>query len=71
MSEPFIANCKVCGDKVGDGQEKNAVYLCDRVLGEWCGTCFDKTPCGKSKHGEGCPTLMVCEAAPSIARSEA
>jgi hypothetical protein len=50
---PALTFCKRCGDPIGDRQEKN---------GEWCGGCFDKTPCGMGKHGEGCPTLMVCEA---------
>lgn len=32
--------------------------LCDRSDGQWCGDCFETTPCGKGEHGEGCPTQV-------------
>lgn len=33
-------------------------FMCDRMEGQWCGPCFDRTPCGRGKHGEGCPTQV-------------
>lgn len=54
-------HCCVCGDRIGDGCDKNVIYFCDKASdGAWCGTCFDATPCGKEEHGEGCPTMAVC-----------
>jgi hypothetical protein len=61
--QPRIFECKTCGEMIGDGQPKNAVYMCDRKDGEWCGKCFDRKPCGMGKHGEGCQTMMICEPA--------
>lgn len=34
-------------------------FLCDETMESYCPTCFDRTPCGKGRHGEGCPTLCV------------
>lgn len=36
-------------------------FMCDRVDGEWCPECFEKTKCGRGKHGEGCPTAVFGE----------
>lgn len=56
--------CSTCKETIGDHQQKNAVYFCDRlVTTAYCGACFNETPCGKGDHGEGCSTLMICEAA--------
>jgi hypothetical protein len=38
--------------------------MCDEAVSSneqdpvWCQECFEKTPCGKGEHGEGCPTLV-------------
>ena len=39
-------------------------YLCDRMPGQWCVVCFKGTPCGKGKHGEGCPTQVLEDDSP-------
>ena len=52
--------CKVCGTTTGP------FHLCfedtneteDCFFPAWCGKCFDKAPCGKGKHGEGCETVV-------------
>jgi hypothetical protein len=41
------------------GKPLRGHYLaCDRTMKEYCEDCFEKTPCGKGKHGEGCPTQI-------------
>lgn len=40
-------------------------WMCDRRDGVWCNVCFHLTPCGKGKHGEGCPT-QVFDSAPNV-----
>jgi hypothetical protein len=36
-------------------------YMCDRAEGAWCADCFDKTQCGKGKHGEGCEVMIISD----------
>lgn len=36
-------------------------FMCDRMEGQWCEDCFDLTPCGRGKHGEGCPTQVFSD----------
>lgn len=45
--------CTACGAK-----DLQHFLMCDETLGEWCPECFDKTPCGKGEHGEGCSTSV-------------
>lgn len=60
---PAAHECKSCGDPIGHGLPKNVVYTCDRVDGEWCGTCFKNHPCSYKPHPEGCATSMICDVA--------
>lgn len=46
------------------GSARVPLFFCDEspqdgAPGPWCGTCFDTTPCGQGKHGEGCETMML------------
>lgn len=55
--------CATCGDPIGDGQVKNAVYGCDETDGLFCGVCFAAVRC-EERHGEGCATLIACAGPP-------
>lgn len=46
--------CSTCGTDCS-----NQFWMCDEIEGTWCPECFDKTPCGKGEHGEGCPTQAL------------
>lgn len=54
MSERAI--CVVCSKDCA----RHHLY-CDIQEGPWCPGCFDKTPCGQGKHGEGCPTQVFSD----------
>jgi hypothetical protein len=54
---PKPDKCSNCGATV------QSYWMCDKEGDEiHCSECFDKHPCGKGDHGEGCATLCVTEA---------
>lgn len=55
--------CCACGVEQSPGAP---FFYCDESpqgdqAGPWCGPCFDKTPCGREEHGEGCETMMFSD----------
>lgn len=50
-------NTPVVCDRCGKDCTSN-YWMCDRLMAQWCSECFAKSPCGKGKHGEGCPTQV-------------
>lgn len=59
QTEPL--KCTGCGTAI-----TRDYWLCDIDDGQWCEPCFDKTPCGKKAHGEGCPTQVFATADPAM-----
>lgn len=54
LSDEF-ETCIACGADVS-----KAALMCDeQINGKWCIDCFEKTPCGKGEHEEGCRTLVM------------
>jgi len=59
-ADPADPLCSGCGKPIEAGDNQ---WFCDEVEGQWHGPCFNDTACGREEHGEGCPTLMVSDAA--------
>lgn len=59
MSETnALEYCGKCGKPVFGNY-----WGCDRTMKWYCPECFDRTPCGKGKHGEECPTQVFEDSA--------
>jgi hypothetical protein len=43
------------------GEMMEAYCYCDEDGGPWCGSCFERTACGRGNHGEGCATMVFDE----------
>lgn len=54
-------SCQKCGVALPvrhPGKRYEAYFFCDIDGGPFCGSCFEKHPCGREEHGEGCPTAV-------------
>lgn len=53
-----MGTCFECGADC-----KKYHWMCDEAASfgfpQWCPECFEKTPCGRGDHGEGCPTMVA------------